>query len=105
VPIFSYLFTVGSLLLGLLLYANSVMAPVSSPFSVSQQIGLPPPFKAPAAVPPAPEAVVVAKAEMPVKPKSEKVARKRKPSQTARPAAAEQQRYADYPRRESGSIW
>jgi hypothetical protein len=41
VPIFSYFLIVGSVLTGLLFFANSTIAPVPLPFSVSQRIGLP----------------------------------------------------------------
>ena len=40
-PIFKYFLVVGSLLTALLLYANGTMAPVSSPISVTQTMGVP----------------------------------------------------------------
>ena len=46
-PLFSYFLIIGSVLTGLLFYANSVMVPEPLPFSVSQTIGLPQPYKAP----------------------------------------------------------
>jgi len=50
VPVFSYLLIVGSVLTGLLFFANRVMDPGPSPFSVSQRIGLPEPSIAPVVV-------------------------------------------------------
>jgi hypothetical protein len=50
VPIFSYFLVVGSILTGLLIYANTVI--VLSPLSFgSQKIGLPESHKAPTSIP------------------------------------------------------
>lgn len=59
-PLFSYFLIVGSVLTGLLFYADSVMVPVSLPFSTSQSIGLPEPYKAPVVVVEVPKPVIIA---------------------------------------------
>ena len=59
-PILSYFLIVGSVLTGLLFYADSVMVPVSLPFSTSQSIGLPEPYKAPVVVVEVPKPVIIA---------------------------------------------
>ncbi len=105
-PIFLYFLIVGPVLAGLLFYADNVMVPVPLPFSVSQRIGLPEPYKAPA------EAAEVSKPEIiatPVEPPADmkkpvKVVRKHKPARVVRQATPEG-RYAVYPAHEYGSIW
>lgn len=44
-PIFSFFLVVGSILAGLLFYADTVMPPSPLPFSVSQRIGIPDSYK------------------------------------------------------------
>lgn len=114
-PVFTYFSTVGSLLIGLLYYANSVMEPVPQSFPISQITGLPKPFKAPRSTtittrhehilaiskPPQVEAGAT-KPDLSTKTKNRKVASKHKPVQAA---GGTRQRYADYPQRELGSIW
>ena len=89
-PIFSYFFIVGSVLTGLLFYADSVMGPSSLPYSVSQRIGLPKPYEAPVVADvPKPE-FIAAITEPPVGVKNSiKASRNRKPNSG----------------REFGSIW
>ena len=104
-PVLQYFLVVGSVLTGLLFYANSVMVPAPPPFSVSQRIGLPEPSIAPlvVAVVPKPE-IVATTVEPPVEvKKSVKEIRKRKPAQVVRQSVS-QGRYAAYPPREFGSI-
>ena len=108
-PVLQYFFVVGSVLTGLLLYANTVMVPDALPFSVSQTTGLPEPYKAPAPVAEIPDPLIVAtsvelvaEVKKPVKPV--KTAQKHKPAQAARKFIPEG-RYAAYPQREFGSIW
>jgi hypothetical protein len=106
VPVFSYFFVVGSVLTGLLFYANSVMVPVALPFSVSQMNGLPRPYKAPVIVADVPNPVIVATT---VEPRAEmkkpvKTVRKHKPAQVAGQSVL-QGRYAAYPAREYGTTW
>jgi hypothetical protein len=98
---------VGSVLTGLLLYANSAMDPVPLPFSVSQRMGLPEPSKAPVVVAEVPTPVIVATT---VEPPAEvkkliKAVRKHKPTQVVRQSVPPQGRYAAYPPREYGNIW
>jgi len=105
-PIFLYFLIVGPLLAGLLFYADNVMVPVPLPISVSQRIGLPEPYKAPAFVAEVPKPEVIA---TPVKPpadvkKSIKVVREHRPAGIV-PQATPQGRYAVYPAHESGSTW
>jgi hypothetical protein len=113
VPVFKYFLTVGSLLVGLLYYASSVIEPASLPFHVAQTSGLPQPYKAPAVEPPRPSVAVaeVPKAQTvavkvePVTPaKNRKAANKRQSPQAVR-ARPGQERYAGYPSNEAGSIW
>ena len=107
-PVLQYFLIVGSVLAGLLFYANSVMTPAALPFSVSQKIGLPEAFKPPVVVAEDPTPVVVATSvevavAVEVK-KSAKTVRKHKATQAVR-RSVEQGRYAAYPAREPGSIW
>jgi hypothetical protein len=109
VPVLQYFLVVGSVLTGLLIYANNAMVPDALPFSVSQTTGLPEPYKAPAARAEIPDPVIVAtsvelvaEVKKPVKPV--KTARKHKPVQVARKLITEG-RYAAYPQQELGSIW
>lgn len=110
-PVLQYILLIGSVLTGLVFFANSVMIPAPT-FRVSQTSGLPEPYKAPAitteahpviAVPPpviiarTAERAVIAK-------KATSAVRKRKPTQVARPTLP-QQHYAAYPPRESENIW
>lgn len=98
VPIFSYFLIIGSVLTGLLFYANSVMVPSPPPFSVSQKIGLPEPYKAPAVVAEAPKpAIFSITVEPAVKvKKSAKAAGKHKQMRVVRQVVREG-RYAAYP--------
>jgi hypothetical protein len=50
VPIFSYLLVVGSILTGLLFFADTIIVPGALPFG-AQKIGLPEPYKAPTLLP------------------------------------------------------
>ncbi|HSP61938.1 MAG TPA: hypothetical protein VLQ90_03050 [Pyrinomonadaceae bacterium] len=104
-PIFSYFLIVGSVLTGLLFYADSVMDPSSLPFSVSQRIGLPKPYETPVVADvPKPE-ITAAIVEPPVEVKKLiKAGRKRQSARIVR-HSVRQQRYATYPEREYGSIW
>jgi hypothetical protein len=106
VPVFSYFLVVGSVLTGLLCYANSVMVPAPLPFSVSQKMGLPEPLKAPMdliKVPNREIAVVSVKPSVEVK-KPVKTVRRHRPAQIVRQSVP-QGHYAVYPPRELGSIW
>lgn len=105
-PVFSYFLIVGSVLTGLLLYANGVMAPTPLPFSVSQKIGLPEPSKAPVVVVKVPNPEFVATSvEPPVQAKKPvKLVGKHVPTRVVRQAIT-QGHYAAYPPRESGSTW
>jgi hypothetical protein len=101
-----YFLVVGSVLTGLLFYANNVIVPVSLPFSVSQKMGLPETSKALVEVTkaPNPEIVVTSVApsvetKMPIK-----LVRGRKPTRIVR-RSIPQGRYAAYPPREPGSVW
>jgi hypothetical protein len=107
VPIFSYFLIVGSALTSLLFYANSVMAPVPLPFSVSQRMGLPESSNAPVIVAEVPTPVIIAvTAKPPVEVKKPiKTVRKHKAAQVVRQSVSPQERYAAYPSREHGSIW
>ena len=103
-PILSYFLIVGSVLTGLLFYADSVMVPVSLPFSTSQSIGLPKPYKVPVVVVEVPKPVIIAttveppvEAEKPVK-----EIRKHKPTRVVRQSVP-QERYGAYPPREFGA--
>ena len=105
-PVFLYFLIVGPLLGGLLFYADNVMVPVPLPFSVSQSIGLPEPYKAPVVVAEVPKPEIIA---TPVEPPADmkklvKVVRKHKPTGIVRQATP-QGRYAVYPAHEYGSIW
>ncbi len=105
-PVLQYFLVVGSVLTGLLFYANSAMFPAPLPFSVSQKNGLPEPYKAPVVVAEVPKPVIMATTVVPpveVK-KSLKAIRKHKPVQVVRQSVP-QGRYAAYPPRELGSIW
>ncbi len=105
-PILRYFLIVGPALTGLLLYASSQMAPAALPFSVSQQVGLPEPFKPPVIVAEHPTPVVVAptvEAAVDVK-KSVKAVRRHGTAKVVRRIVA-QGRYAAYPAREPGSLW
>lgn len=111
-PVFQYILLVGSVLTGLVIYANSVIIPAPLLFKVSQMSGLPEPYKAPAllaeaapviAVPPP---VIIASTARPagVAKKAVSAAGKRKPTQVARQNLP-QQHYAAYPQRQSENIW
>lgn len=106
-PIISYLLIVGSALAGLLFYADRVIAPSPLPFSVSQQIGLPPPYKA-AVVPveSKPPAVIAATVEPSTEIKKPHVAvrNKQKVARVAR-RSIPQERFAGFAAPEHGSIW
>ena len=109
-PIFSYFLVVGSVLTGLLYYADKIIGPAPQPVAVSQRLGLPEPFKPPVVMVDAREpAVIPVAVEAPVEAKKPvKVVRKRKPTQVVRQVvrqAGPQQRYAAYPLREHGSLW
>jgi hypothetical protein len=113
VPVFKYFLTVGSLLVGLLYYASSVIEPASLPFHVAQTSGLPQPYKAAAVEPSRPSMAVAevpkaqtvaAKVELVTPAKNRRSAGKRQSPQTVR-ARAEQERYAGYPQNDAGSIW
>jgi len=82
------------------------MAPDAAPFSISQKIGLPEPYKAPAAVVEvSAPAIVATTVEPPVEAKkSVKAARKHKLTRFVRQAFP-QGRYAAYPSREYESTW
>ena len=105
-PLFSYFFVIGSVLVAVLFYANRTIAPVPLPFSVSQRTGLPEPYKAPMVVLEAPKpAVIATRVERTVEAKKPvKLVREHKPTRTA-PHAVPQGHYAAYPRRDYGSIW
>jgi hypothetical protein len=105
-PVLKYFLVVGTGLIGLLFYANSVMAPAPLPFSVSQKIGLPEAYKTPVIEAEDPKPVIVATTiDPPVQvKKSVKAIRKHKPAQVVRQPVA-QGHYAAYPPREPGSIW
>jgi hypothetical protein len=105
-PVLRYFLIVGPALACLLFYAHSEMAPAALPFSVSQKVGLPEPFKPPVIVAEHPRPVIVAptvEAAIKVK-KSVKAVRKHKAAQVVRRSIA-QGRYAAYPAREPGSLW
>jgi len=95
VPVLSYFLIVGSVLAGLLFYAESVIVPVSLPFSTSQSIGLPKPYKVPVVVVEVPKPVIiVATVEPPVEAKKPvKEVRKHKPTRVVRQSVP-QERYA-----------
>ena len=105
-PVLSYFLIVGSVLTGLLFCADSVMVPVSLPFSVSQRVGLPESYKPPAVVVEVPKpAIIAATVESPVEAKKPvKAVRKHKPTRVVRQSVP-QERYAVYPKHEYGSIW
>jgi hypothetical protein len=114
-PILSYFLIVGSVLTGLLYFADSVMVAGPLPFSTSQRVGLPEPYKAPAVVVevPKPE-IIAATVEPPVEAKKPvKAVRQHKPTRVARQhkstrvvrRSVPQERYAAYPKREYRSIW
>jgi hypothetical protein len=106
VPVFSYFLIIGSVLTGLLFYANSVMVPEPLPFSISQTIGLPKPYKAPTVIVESPTPAVIATTiEQPVEAKKPvKVVRRYKTTRVVR-QTLRQERYAADPLRPSGSIW
>jgi hypothetical protein len=106
VPVFSYFLIVGSLLTGLLFFANSVMVAGPLPFSVSQTVGLPGSNKAPVVVAEDPTpAIIATPVQRPVEPKKliKKVG-KHKQTRVVRQVVP-QGRYAAYPSREYGSLW
>lgn len=105
-PIFSYFLVVGSVLTTLLFYATNVIDPAPLPFSVSQNTGLPAPFKAPLVVAVAPKPAIIATAVDPTieVEKPIKAIRKTKSGQIKRQPVP-QERYAAYPPRDFGSIW
>jgi hypothetical protein len=106
VPVFSYFLIVGSVLTGLLFYANSVLTPISLPFAVSQRVGLPMPYKVPVMVEiesPKP-AIIAAAAERLMAAKPIKAIRKRKANRVVNESLPKD-RYAAYPPREYGKIW
>ena len=105
-PILSYFLIVGSVLTGLLYFADSVMVAGPLPFSTSQRVGLPEPYKAPVVVVevPKPE-IIAATVEPPVEAKkSVKAVRQHKSTRVVR-RSVPQERYAAYPKREYRSIW
>jgi len=104
-PVFQYMMVVGSVLSSLIFYANSLMAPATLPFSVSQIIGLPAPYRAPVVVAEAPRPAIIAttveqRAE--VKKPVKAVSKHRSPQVV--PLPVPQGRYATYTPREHGSI-
>ena len=102
-PVLQYFLVVGSVLTGLLFYANSVMAPAALPFNVSQKDGLPEPYKALLIVPN--PVIVETTVEPPVVvTKPVEAARKHKTARVVR-RLVPQQSYAAYPIREHGSTW
>jgi hypothetical protein len=105
VPVFQYFLVVGSVLTGLIFYANSVMAPVPLPFSVSQRIGLPESGNAPVVIGEASTAVIVATTIEPTTEakKPVKAIRKNKSVQIVRQPVP-QGRFAGYQPRETGGI-
>ena len=105
-PVFSYFLIVGSVLTGLLFYADSVMVARPLPFSVSQKIGLPESYKAQVVVAEVPTPKFSAtNVEPPVVVKKPvEAARKHKTARIVR-RLVPQQSYAAYPIREHGSIW
>lgn len=105
-PVFSYFLIVGSVLTGLLFYANNVVVPEPLPFSVSQTTGLPEPYKAPLVLVEFPKPVLIAATiEHPVEAKNPvKIVGGHKPTQVVRQVVP-QGNYAAYPPREFGSIW
>ena len=105
-PVLQYFLVVGSVLTGLLFYANNVMAPVPLPFSVSQKIGLPENSKVSVVSNRAPNPeIVVTSVGPPVEAKrTVKLIAKRKPPRVVREVIP-QGHYAAYSPREYGSIW
>ena len=106
-PIFSYFLIAGSALAGLVFYADRVIAPSPLPFSVSQQIGLPEPYKAPVEVVEVTHpAVIAATVEPPTEIKKSRVAvrPKCKAARVVR-RSVPQERYAGVAAPEHGSIW
>lgn len=105
-PVFSYFLIVGSVLAGLLFYADSVMVARPLPFSVSQKIGLPESHKTQVVVAEVPKPKFSAtNVEPPVVVKKPvEAARKHNTAQVVR-RLVPQQSYAAYPIREHGSIW
>ena len=105
-PVFSYFLVVGSVLTGLLFYADSVMVARPLPFSVSQKIGLPESYKAKLVVAEAPTPKFsVTNVEPPVVVKKPvEAVRKHKTARVVR-RLVPQQSYAAYPISEHGSIW
>jgi hypothetical protein len=105
-PIYSYFLVVGSVLTGLLCYANNIIAPVPLPFSVSQQLGLPGSSRAPVAFvnTPYPEMVVTSEVPAVESNKPVKLVHERRPTRIVRQPGP-QRRFAAYPPREFGSIW
>ncbi len=103
VPIFSYFLIVGSVLTTLLFYATNVIGPAPLPFSVSQNTGLPAPFKAPLVVAEAPKPAIIATAVEPTLEveKPLKAIRITKSGQVNRQPVM-QERYAAYPPRDVG---
>jgi hypothetical protein len=106
VPVLQYFLVVGSVLTGLIFYANKVIAPVSLPFSVSQRMGLPETSKVPVVFNRAPDPEIVLTSVGPtVEAKaSAKLIGKRKPTRVVREVKP-QGHYAAYPPHVYGSIW
>ena len=105
-PVVQYFLIVGSVLTGLIFYANDVLVSAPLAISVSQKTGLPEPYRARVTVAEVPAPVIVATtAEPPVEVKKPaKAVRQHRAAQVVRQTIL-QGRYAAYPPRESGSIW
>jgi hypothetical protein len=103
VPVFSYFLIVGSVLTGLLFYANSVLAPLPPPFAVSQRVGLPKPYKTPEIEFLNP-AIIVATTDRSIEAKPIKTIRKRKATRIVKESLPKDH-YAAYPTREYGKTW
>ena len=105
-PVFQYFLVVGSVLTGLIFYANSVMVPDALPFSVSQNNGLPAPYRAPVVVAEAPRPVIIATiVEQTAKVKKLFKAVPEHRSAQVVPQPGPQVRYAAAPPHEHGSLW
>lgn len=91
-PVLQYFLVVGSVLTGLLFYTNSVMAPAALPFSVSQRLGLPEPYKTPVVVVEVPKPVIIAATvESPVESKKPlKEVRKHKPTRVVHQSVSQE---------------
>ena len=106
-PIFSYFLIVGSVLTGLVLYADRVIAPSPLPFNVSQKIGLPEPYKAPVVVVEVrqPEVLTASVDSLPeMKTPLKTLRHKHKAVRVVR-RLVPQERYAGFSTPEHGSIW